>query len=72
MLATVALIAASRSASGHAADSGDFTLVEIVDWLHIFMISTWGGALVLVSLVILLAISTFAAQLWRWFPVGYR
>lgn len=51
MLIAVALIAASRSASGHAADAGDFTMAEIIDWLHIFMVSAWAGALMLVSIV---------------------
>jgi copper resistance protein D len=53
ILVAAALIAASRSASGHAADAGDFTLAETIDWLHIVMVSAWSGTLVVVSLVLL-------------------
>jgi len=46
MLAFACLVAASRSLSGHAADSGDFTLPELMDWLHLVAVSLWGGSLV--------------------------
>ncbi|MBA2491699.1 MAG: CopD family protein [Gammaproteobacteria bacterium] len=62
MLVAVTLIAASRSASGHAADAGDFTLAEVIDWLHIFATSVWGGALVVTSLVISPAITKLAGE----------
>lgn len=38
-------IAASRSAAGHAAAHGDWTLREGMDWLHWVSVSTWGGSL---------------------------
>lgn len=62
LLVAVILIAASRSASGHAADAGDFTVAEAVDCLHIFMVSALGGAVVVVSLVILPAVSKLAIE----------
>lgn len=46
-------IAATRSASGHAADAGDFSWAEIMDWLHIVSASVWGGGLFVLSLTIL-------------------
>lgn len=62
ILVSVTLVAASRSASGHAADAGDFTLTEVIDCLHIFATSVWGGALVVTSLVILPAITRLAGE----------
>lgn len=38
-------IAASRTASGHAAANGDWTLREVMDWLHWLSVSTWGGSI---------------------------
>jgi len=52
MLIASAVIAATRSASGHAADSGDFSLNEIMDWLHLMAASVWGGGLIALSLVV--------------------
>jgi copper resistance protein D len=43
MLTAVALTAFTYSASSHAADSGDFTLAELNDWLHVLFASLWGG-----------------------------
>jgi len=62
ILVAAALIAVSRSTSGHAADAGDFTMAEIMDWLHIFMVSAWAGALVVVSLVLLPAVLKLATR----------
>ncbi|MEJ2685409.1 MAG: CopD family protein [Candidatus Sulfobium sp.] len=47
------VIAATRSASGHASDAGDFSVSEIMDWLHLVSASVWGGGLFVLSLVIL-------------------
>lgn len=46
MLVAAGLIAASRSLSGHAADWGDITLHEVMDWAHLLAASVWGGSLV--------------------------
>lgn len=53
MLGAGALIALSRSASGHAADWGDWTLAELMDWLHLLAGSLWGGGLLALSTVVL-------------------
>ncbi len=47
------IIAFTESASGHAADSGDFSIAEIMDWLHVLAASAWGGGLFVLSLSIL-------------------
>ena len=39
------LIALTRSVSGHAADWGDLTRPELIDWLHLLAASIWGGGL---------------------------
>jgi copper resistance protein D len=49
VLVASAIYAASRSASGHPADAGDFSLQELLDWLHLMSISAWLGG-VFVSL----------------------
>ncbi|MFJ1256695.1 copper resistance D family protein [Cupriavidus sp. CuC1] len=46
MLAAACLIATSRSLSGHAADWGDITLPELMDWMHLLAVSLWGGSLI--------------------------
>jgi putative copper export protein len=48
-----ALVAATRSASGHAADWGDLTLAELSDWLHLLAASCWGGGLLALAVVVL-------------------
>jgi copper resistance protein D len=45
------LVAFTESASGHPADKGDFSIAEIMDWLHLFAASVWGGGLFALSLV---------------------
>lgn len=52
MFIAAAVIAATRSASGHAADAGDFSLPEISDWLHLMAASIWGGGLITLSLAV--------------------
>jgi putative copper resistance protein D len=53
MLGAGAVIAMTRSASGHAADWGDLTLPELMDWLHLLSGSIWGGTLMALSIVVL-------------------
>lgn len=47
-----AAIAWTYSATGHAADQGDFTLLQAIDWLHILAVSVWGGGLLAVTFAI--------------------
>jgi putative copper export protein len=42
----------TESASGHASDKGDFSLREIMDWLHLLGTSVWGGGLLVLSLFV--------------------
>jgi putative copper resistance protein D len=53
LLGIGAIVAMTESASGHAADAGDFSLNEIVDWLHLFAASVWGGGLFVMSTAVL-------------------
>jgi copper resistance protein D len=46
------LAAMMESASGHAADKGDFSIAEIMDWLHLFAASVWGGGLFALALTL--------------------
>lgn len=52
MLLALAVIAFTRSATGHPADHGDFTLAVWVDWLHILAAGAWVGSLFAMSLVV--------------------
>lgn len=53
LLCIAVFIASTRSATGHAADAGDFSMAEIMDWLHIVAACVWGGGLFVLSVVIL-------------------
>jgi putative copper export protein len=53
MFGAGALIAVTRSASGHAADWGDPSLPELIDWVHLMASSLWGGGLFALAIVIL-------------------
>ncbi len=46
-----AVIAATESATGHAADAGDFTSAEFMDWMHLLGALCWGGGLLALSLM---------------------
>ncbi len=53
MAAILAVVAFTRSATGHSADQGDFTLMECMDWLHIMAGSAWAGSVVAFTLIVL-------------------
>lgn len=47
-----AVIAFSRSATSHGADSGDFSLQEFSDWFHLLASISWVGALLSISIIV--------------------
>jgi len=47
------IISMTASASGHASDKGDFSVAEIMDWLHLLAASVWGGGLIVLSVSLL-------------------
>src|SRR6185369_15215450 len=53
MLGLLAIISMTKSASGHASDAGDFSVAEIMDWLHLMAASIWGGGLFVLAIAIL-------------------
>jgi copper resistance protein D len=53
MLGAAALVAMTRSASGHAADWGDLTFAELSDWLHVMASALWGGGLLALAAAVL-------------------
>jgi len=53
MLGVAVVISMTGSASGHAADLGDFSFREIMDWLHLLAASFWGGGLIVLSIAVL-------------------
>lgn len=48
----ITALAFTRSASGHPADQGDFTLREFNDWLHLMAAAVWTGAVMVSALVL--------------------
>ncbi len=56
MLILVSIMAFTRSATGHPADTGPFTLPEWVDWIHLLAAALWVGTLLAVVLTVLPAI----------------
>lgn len=62
LLGTVLLLSITQSASGHAADKGDFSLAEIADWLHLMAVSVWGGGLLVLSFVVLPPFNDHSSQ----------
>jgi len=53
MLSLGLIVSMTVSASGHASDAGDFSLPEIMDWLHLLAASVWGGGLMVLSTSVL-------------------
>ncbi len=53
MLLLGLIVSMTASASGHASDAGDFSLPEIMDWLHLLGASAWGGGLMVLSVSVL-------------------
>jgi putative copper export protein len=51
LLIAGSIIAFSRSASGHPADFGDLSPQQLVDWLHLFAASSWGGVLLSLAVI---------------------
>lgn len=49
-LCLIAVLAFTRSASGHPADQGDFTLREFNDWLHLTAAAVWMGTVMVSAL----------------------
>jgi len=45
-LLLTAAVAFTRSATGHPADQGDFTLREFSDWLHMMAAALWTGSVI--------------------------
>jgi putative copper export protein len=53
MLGCALVVSAMDSASGHASDTGDLSIAEIMDWLHLVAALVWAGGLLVLSWVIL-------------------
>jgi putative copper resistance protein D len=56
LLSLLTLLAAVRSASGHAASNGDFALPEYIQCLHLVSIAIWAGAVIAGGLLVLPAL----------------
>ena len=52
LFVSAAVIAMTESATGHAADAGDLTLAEFMDWSHLMGALVWGGGLLVLTLTL--------------------
>jgi putative copper resistance protein D len=62
MVGIAVLVTMTESVSGHASDKGDFSVPEIMDFLHLIAACVWGGGLFALSLVILPRLSKAGGQ----------
>jgi putative copper resistance protein D len=53
MLVLALAVSMTSSASGHGSDAGDFSLPEIMDWLHLIAACLWGGGLLVLTFSVL-------------------
>lgn len=65
MVGAGAVIAMTRSASGHAASGGYLSLPVLMDWLHLLSASVWGGGLMVLSIVVLPKMVEPSEQRWE-------
>jgi putative copper resistance protein D len=49
----LAILAATRAATGHAAAEGDFTLAEFVQFIHLSSIAVWSGSVIATAFFVL-------------------
>ena len=50
-LICLCIIAFVKAASSHAADNGDFTRLETLQWLHILATAVWAGTIIVTGLI---------------------
>jgi putative copper resistance protein D len=62
------VIAFVKAASGHAADNGDFTRQEMLQWMHILSTAAWAGGVIVSGLLVLpVLVRTAASEMvWRY------
>ncbi len=53
MLILALAVSMTSSASGHGSDAGDFSVPEIMDWLHLIAACLWGGGLMVLTFSVL-------------------
>jgi len=51
-IAALCLVAATRAASSHASEEGDFSLAEISQFLHLLATSVWAGAILVSAFLV--------------------
>ncbi|CAN5746786.1 CopD family protein [soil metagenome] len=64
----IVVIAFVKAATGHAADQGDFTLVEILQTIHILSSAIWSGTILISGLIVIphLARRSGPAAVWNY------
>ncbi len=53
MLVLALAVSMTSSASGHGADAGDFSVPEMMDWIHLIAACLWGGGLMVLTFSVL-------------------
>ena len=67
-VAGLCVLAATKAASSHASEEGDFTLAEMCQFLHILGTSVWAGSIIVSGIVVVprLAALEGASTLWTY------
>jgi putative copper resistance protein D len=55
-----------KAASGHAADNGDFTRQEMLQWMHILSTAAWAGGVIVSGLMVVPTLVRTAASEMVW------
>lgn len=70
-IASLCVIAAARAGSSHASEEGDFTLSEILQFIHLLATAVWAGAIVVSGLLVVPRLSELAGTAGLW-SYGHR
>ena len=67
-IGALGVLAATKAASSHASEEGDFSLPEICQFLHLIATAVWSGSIIVSGLVVVpgLAASGKAPALWSY------
>jgi copper resistance protein D len=66
-IAALVVLAATRAASSHASEAGDFSIAEISQFLHLVATSVWAGAIVVSAFLVVPQWPGFGAStLWHY------
>ena len=63
---SVCLLSATKAASGHAADGGDFTLAELFQFMHLLAPAVWAGTVTVSGFLVVPRLARFNEHAGMW------